>query len=75
MSAPQKLHGPSETRKVSAWLRLKNVRDCIAVGMLDLAYDQLKGIDPSESNEPSLESVTIELERARRAMARNCNGD
>ena len=56
-----------KARKVPTWIRVRAVRDYIAVGMLDLAYDQLKMIDAKEQR---LRAVAVQLERARRGIMR-----
>ena len=70
MSAPQKLHCPIVNPNIPTWIRLENIRACLERGMIDLASDLFKLIDPARASEPQVLAVRLELEKARREIAR-----
>ena len=47
-----------------------NIRACLERGMIDLASDLFKLIDPARASEPQVLAVGLELEKARREIAR-----
>ena len=61
---------PMEGQKLPTWIRLNNVRIFIAKGMIALATEQFKRIDPERANEPEVLAVGSELAQARRELTR-----
>ena len=70
MSDSRKPKHPMEGQKVPTWIRLNSVRNYIAKGMIALAADQFKLIDPERAKEPQVLAVGSELAQARRELAR-----
>lgn len=54
--------------KISTYRRIKYVQGYIAAKMFDLAGQQLAAIDREDAHEPAVRAVSVQLDRARRAL-------